>query len=96
MQRLGKACGLLRCSEVYGNGVVGFVPPVSKRGHERSRCRGGVLCMQRRSREEEEQSTATSSSVVDLPGALASSDGGFASAARWRGLVSETEWRGEE
>jgi hypothetical protein len=52
--------------------------------------------MQRRSREEEERSTATFSWVVDLPEALASSDGGFASAARWGGLVSEREKRGEE
>jgi hypothetical protein len=52
--------------------------------------------MQRRSREEEERSTASSSSVVDLPEALASSGGGFASAGRWEGLVSERERIGEE
>jgi hypothetical protein len=62
----------------------------------RSRCRGGVPCKQRRSRDEEERSTATSSSVVDLPAALASSGSGFASATRWRGWVSEREWRGKE
>jgi hypothetical protein len=60
----------------------------------RSRCRGGVPCMQRRSREGEERSTATFSLVVDLPKDLASSGGGSASAARWRDLVSEREWEG--
>jgi hypothetical protein len=53
-------------------------------------------CIQRRSREGEEWSTATSSSVVDLPKALVSFDGGFASVARWKGLLSEREWSGEE
>jgi hypothetical protein len=67
MQRLGMARGFRRCSDVYGNGVVGFVSPVRNREEVRSRCCGGVPSIQRRSREGEEWSTATSSSAVDLP-----------------------------
>jgi hypothetical protein len=66
----GEGVRVTPCSDVYGNGVVGFVSPVSKRGQVRSRCRGGVPGIQRRSREGEEWSTATSTSVIDLPEAL--------------------------
>jgi hypothetical protein len=70
MHRLGKACGFLRCSDDYGNGVVSLSFPVIKRVHVRSRCRGGVPCIQRRSGEGEERSTTTSTSIVDLLEAL--------------------------
>jgi hypothetical protein len=49
----GSACGFLRCSGVYGNGVVSLGSPVNKQGCVRSGCRGGVPCIQRRSREGE-------------------------------------------
>jgi hypothetical protein len=67
MQMLGLARGLRRCSDVYGNGVVGSVSPARSREQVISRCCGGVPNIQRRSREGEERSTATSSSAVDLP-----------------------------
>jgi hypothetical protein len=49
----GSGCGFLRCSGVYGNGVVGLGSPVNKQGRVRSGCHGGVPCIQRRSREGE-------------------------------------------
>jgi hypothetical protein len=49
--------------------------------------------MHRRSREGEERPTATFPLIFDLPKTLASSGGGSASAARWRDLASEGEWR---
>jgi hypothetical protein len=42
MQRLGMARGFRRCSDVYGNGVVGFISPVRNREQVRSRCCSGV------------------------------------------------------
>jgi hypothetical protein len=67
MQRLGMARGFRRCSDVYGNGIVGFVSHVRNREQVRSRCCVGVPSIQRRSKEGEERSAATSSSAVDLP-----------------------------
>jgi hypothetical protein len=54
MQGLALAHGLRRCSDVYGNGVVGSVSPARNREQVRSRCCGGVPNFQRRSREGEE------------------------------------------
>jgi hypothetical protein len=67
MQRLGMARGFRRCSDVYGNGIIGFISPVRNREQVRSRCCGGVPSIQRRSREGKEWSMATFTPAVDLP-----------------------------
>jgi hypothetical protein len=92
----GSARGFLRCAGVYGYGVVGLGSPVNKQGRVRSRCRGGVPCIQRGSREGEGRFDGNLHPCRRSTRSSASSGGGFASAAMRRGSASERERSGGE
>jgi hypothetical protein len=90
----GSARVLPRCPSVYGDASSASTGPGYKWGRVRSGCRGGVPCIQRRSREGEGRVDGNLHPCRRSTRCSASSGDGFASAAMRRGSASEREWSG--